>query len=211
MITSTYEKAKKQYKVSFILAQDRVGENRDVRVLGNFNDWSWDNGLKLTSGKDGYTGETQLPTGTYQFRYLVDGHHWVNDDSANSYTDSGHGTTNCCFALEEVQADEQKSTAKKPATKKAPAKAKTTKSGKSDSDSVTIEAASSAPASQPVVDPDAEKRKSDAQTSDRQGTDAAPDSDKKKPAAKKPAAKKPVAKKPAAKRSPKAPKSDDKK
>ena len=178
MITSTYVKSKKQYKVSFELAQEGVGANRDVRVLGTFNDWSWDNGIKLKSGKKGYTGQTQLPTGTYQFRYLVDGHHWVNDESADTYTDSGHGSTNCSFTLEEVQADEKKPTAKKKDT--------------------NIEAAKSAPATKPVVDPKAEKQKAEKQTAAKQDSDTA--SGTKKPAAKKAQAKKPAAKKSTAKK-----------
>ena len=186
MITSTYVKSKKQYKVSFELAQERVGENRDVRVLGTFNDWSWDNGIKLKSGKKGYTGETQLPTGTYQFRYLVDGHHWVNDDTAETYTDSGHGSTNCSFTLEEVKEDKKKPAAKKTTTKK--------------EEGTKMEAAKSAPATKPVVDPKAEKQKAEQQTAAKQDSDTA--SGTKKAAAKKPTAKKPAAKKPAAKKTP---------
>ncbi len=194
MITSTYVKSKKQYKVSFELAQERVGEDRDVRVLGSFNDWSWDDGLKLKSGEKGYTGETQLSTGTYQFRYLVDGQHWVNDESADTYTDSGHGSTNCCFSLEEVEQEEKKPAAKKPSSKKAaPKKADNKTAG------TKIEAASSAPASQPVVDPEAEKQKSEKQTAAKQDSDTA--SGTKKAAAKKPAAKKTAAKKATKKKS----------
>ncbi|WP_420461066.1 DUF4332 domain-containing protein [Neolewinella sp.] len=186
MITSTYVKSKKQYTVSFQLAQERVGENRDVRVLGSFNDWSWDNGLKLKSGEKGYTGETQLPNGTYQFRYLVDGQHWVNDESADTYTDSGHGSTNCCFSLEEVGGEEKKPAAKKKDTK--------------------IEAAQSAPATKPVVDPEAEKQKSEKQTAAKQDSDTA--SGTKKADGKKTDAKKPAAKKSATKKATKK-KSDD--
>ncbi|CAH0999630.1 hypothetical protein LEM8419_00930 [Neolewinella maritima] len=172
MITSTFVKSKKAYKVSFELAQERVGADRDVRVLGNFNDWSWDQGVKLSSGKNGYTGATELTPGTYQFRYLVDGHHWANDDTVDSYSDSGHGSTNCCFTLDEVKED--KSTDKKPAAKKSAAKKPAAKKATAKKDDA-IEAATSAPASKPVVTPKATA--------------------KKKPAAKKPAAKKPATKK----------------
>ena len=147
MIKSNYVKSKKQYKVSFDIPQERVGENRDVRVLGNFNDWNWEEGLKLKSGKKSYTGSTELPAGHYQFRYLIDGHHWANDDSAEAYTDSGHGTENCCFSLEQVAEKTTKPAAKKPAAKKPAAKKTATK--KAD----TIQAADSAPASKPVVTP----------------------------------------------------------
>lgn len=115
MIKKSFVKSKQQYKVTFEVPTEQIGEGRDVRVLGNFNDWSWDGGLVLKAGKDGYKGNTEMPAGHYQFRYLVDGWDWKNDDSADAYTDSGHGTINCCFGLESVAA-------KPAAKKKAPAK-----------------------------------------------------------------------------------------
>ncbi|NJB84634.1 putative flap endonuclease-1-like 5' DNA nuclease [Lewinella marina] len=165
MIKSTYVKSKQHYKVSFELPEDRVGQDRDVRVLGNFNDWNWENGLQLKAGKSGYSGSTTLPAGHYQFRYLVDGDQWHNDDHAEAYADSGHGTTNCCFSLEQVE--EPKKTVKKaPAkAKKAPAKAKSAGS--------TIQAADSAAATKPVVTPKktAAAKKTTAKASKTKGDD----------------------------------------
>lgn len=183
MIKSTYVKSKQQYNVAFELPQERVGESRDVRVLGDFNDWSWDNGIKLDGKKGTYTGSTELPAGHYQFRYLVDGQHWANDDQAHGYTDSGHGSENCCFSLDQVseeKAPAKKAPAKKEATtKKAPAKA----SAKTDkSEEVKIEAATSAPATKPVVTPQ-DKAPAKKETTKKE---AAPKkADSKKPAAKK--------------------------
>jgi predicted flap endonuclease-1-like 5' DNA nuclease len=176
MISSTYLKSKKKYKVSFELPQDQVGEGRDVRVLGSFNDWSWDKGVQLKNGKKGYTATAELPAGNYQFRYLVDGHHWINDDSADSYTDSGQGTTNCCLNLEEVA-----EAPKKEATKKAPAKKKP--AAKKDA---KMEAADSAPASKPVVTPK--------KTAKPKATTKAKTESKAKPAAKKAPSKKTASK-----------------
>ena len=125
MIKSTYTKSKQTYKVSFELPADQVGEKRDVRVLGSFNNWSWDGGLAMKASKGKYTASTNLPAGQYQFRYLIDGNEWHNDDSASAYTDSGYGTTNCCFNLKQV---ETKKSVPKKSTKKAEPKkeAKTT-------------------------------------------------------------------------------------
>ncbi len=166
MIKSNYVKSKKQYKVTFDIPEERVGENRDVRVLGNFNDWSWENGLQLKSGKNSYTGTTELAAGHYQFRYLIDGHHWANDDSAEAYTDSGHGSTNCCFSLEQVAETE------KTATKKAPAKKQAAK--KASPKKTSIQAANSAPATKPVVTPKksaAPKKAKAAKTTAKKGDD----------------------------------------
>lgn len=122
MIKKSFVKSKQQYKVTFEVPADQVGEGRDVRVLGNFNDWSWDGGLVLKAGKGAYKGATEIPAGHYQFRYLVDGWDWKNDDSADAYTDSGYGTVNCCFALDAAApkpAAKKKTPDKKSAAKKA--------------------------------------------------------------------------------------------
>lgn len=123
MIKKSYVKTKKQYKVTFELPTEQIGKGRDVRVLANFNNWSWDAGLAMTNGKSTYKATAELPAGHYQFRYLIDGWDWKNDDTAEAYTDSGYGTLNCCFALEAVAAPAKKAPAKKkPAAKKAAAK-----------------------------------------------------------------------------------------
>lgn len=187
MIKSTYTKAKKTYKVSFELPADQAGKNRDVRVLGNFNGWSWDQGLKLKESKGTYSASTNLQPGHYQFRYFADHQDWINDDSATGYTDSGHGTTNCCFSLDEVaeQAPAKKAAAKpaekkaaaKPAAKKAAAKPAEKKTAAKPAAKTTAEKPA---AKKAVAKPAAKKAEA-------------------KPAAKKPAAKKAVTK-PAAKK-----------
>jgi len=126
MIKKSVVKSKNHYKVTFEVPSDLLGNGRDVRVLANFNDWSWDGGLVMKSTKGTYKASTELPAGHYQFRYLVDGWDWKNDDNAEAYTDSGHGTINCCFALDAIAA--KKAASKKPAAKKAaPAKKATAK------------------------------------------------------------------------------------
>ncbi len=123
MIKKTYVKSKQLYEVTFEVPTTLMGENRDIRVLANFNDWSWDGGLVMKNGKGTYEASTHLPAGHYQFRYLADGWDWRNDDQAEAYTNSGYGTINCCFALDAVNkmAPAAKAPAK-PAAKKADAK-----------------------------------------------------------------------------------------
>jgi predicted flap endonuclease-1-like 5' DNA nuclease len=121
MIKKSLVKSKNQYKVTFEVPTDHIGAGREVRVLASFNDWSWDGGLVMKTGKGTYKATTELPAGHYQFRYLVDGWDWKNDESAEAYTDSGYGTINCCFALDAIAA--KKAAPKKAAAKKAaPAK-----------------------------------------------------------------------------------------
>ncbi|NJC24555.1 DUF4332 domain-containing protein [Neolewinella antarctica] len=120
MIKTTYTKSKQAYKVTFELAAEQIGEKRDLRVLGSFNDWSWADGVALKFSKNKYTGHTELPAGHYQFRYLADEDEWVNDPSVEGYTESGYGTKNCCLSLDQVEekTSDKKAPQKKEATKK---------------------------------------------------------------------------------------------
>lgn len=117
MIKQTFVKSKKKYKVTFEVPADRIGKGRDVRVLGNFNGWSWDNGLAMSNGGASYKANVELEPGDYQFRYLVDNQEWQNDWEAEGYTSSGYNSDNCLLQLEAVS--EPKKAAKKPAAKKA--------------------------------------------------------------------------------------------
>jgi predicted flap endonuclease-1-like 5' DNA nuclease len=121
MIKKSFVKSKKQYKVTFEVPVEQLGKGRDVRVLGNFNGWSWDKGLAMSNGKGTYKAEINLAPGEYQFRYLVDNQEWKNDWEAQGYTSSGYNSDNCLFTLEKV-ATAKKAAAKKPAAKKAAAK-----------------------------------------------------------------------------------------
>ena len=166
MIKKSFVKSKQQYKVTFEVPTEQIGEGRDVRVLATFNDWSWDGGLVLKAGKNSYKGNTELPAGHYQFRYLVDGWDWKNDDSADAYTDSNLNSVNCCFGLEAVAA--------KPAAKKAAAKPAAKKAAPAKKAAAKPAAKKAAPAKKAAAKPAAKK-----------GTD--------KPATKKAIAKKAVA------------------
>ncbi|MEL6669203.1 MAG: helix-hairpin-helix domain-containing protein [Bacteroidota bacterium] len=124
MLDKKYVKSKGSCKVTFTLPSERVGDNRDVRVLGDFNNWSWEEGVTLSRKNGHYTGTLELPAtpAHYQFRYLVDKQEWVNDSEAESFEGNIYGTTNCVFSLESIPAPAKKKATPKPAAKKAPAK-----------------------------------------------------------------------------------------
>ncbi|MEM7571460.1 MAG: helix-hairpin-helix domain-containing protein [Bacteroidota bacterium] len=117
MIDKKYSKAKGNCKITFKLPAEQVGKGRDVRVLADFNDWSWAEGVQLKSKNGHYVGSIELPASPshYQYRYLVDGHQWMNDGTADRYEGNIYGTENCVFSLEAIPAPAKK----KPATKKA--------------------------------------------------------------------------------------------
>jgi predicted flap endonuclease-1-like 5' DNA nuclease len=110
-----------------------------VRVLGDFNNWSWLDGLKLKEGKKAYTAALELPAlaATIQFRYLVDGDQWINDPTVDHTVGNQFGTANMVLHVEagvtpaqtraipaEPKAAAKKPVAKKPAAKKPVAKKK---------------------------------------------------------------------------------------
>ena len=122
MIKKQYSKSKPVCKVTFSLTTDQVGKKAEVRVLGTFNDWSWDKGLVLGAKKKEYTAAIELPAGaTYEFRYLVNGQDWFNDEAADDYQITQFFSHNCVLVVDAVEI--KKAPAKKAAPKaKAPAK-----------------------------------------------------------------------------------------
>jgi predicted flap endonuclease-1-like 5' DNA nuclease len=123
MIKKSFVKAKKEYKVTFELPTDQVGKDRDVRVLGTFNGWSWDKGLSMSNGKSSYKADINLAPGEYQFRYLIDNQEWKNDMDAPGYTASGYASDNCVLTLDKVAEAKKAAPAKKAAAKPAAKKA----------------------------------------------------------------------------------------
>ena len=88
-IAKQFLKSKPVCKVTFELAPDQVNGNQ-VLLLGDFNNWDSE-GTQLKKQKNGnYKATLDLPVGNdIQFRYLVDGENWINDDAADKYVPSG--------------------------------------------------------------------------------------------------------------------------
>ena len=113
MIKKQYSKKIPVCKLSFSLSTEQVGKNVDVRVVGQFNDWNWSNGLVLKAKKTAYVGSLELATGNdYEFRYLVNGEQWFNDEAADNYVPTPYFSHNSVAVLDVVEI-------------KAPVKAKT--------------------------------------------------------------------------------------
>lgn len=124
MLKKQYLKNKPTCKVTFSLPKEAVNGAKEVRILGEFNNWTWEQGVPMKANKAEYKASVELSAGRqYQFRYLVDGSTWVNDWAADAYLATPYGVENSVVALEDVVIAP---TAKKVAPKKkaAPAKAK---------------------------------------------------------------------------------------
>lgn len=100
MLTKKFSKTKPVAKVKFTLPAEAAQDAIDVRVLGDFNNWSWENGYKMQLKKSEYVAEVELQAGReYQFRYLIDNHIWENDWNADAYVPTVFGVYNSVLSL----------------------------------------------------------------------------------------------------------------
>ena len=108
-------------KVTFTLSAEVVGEATSGLLLGEFNNWDYNDGINLKKQKDGsMTATTSLETGNrYEYRYLLNDGRWVNDHSAEHYVHiSGFHVENCVINV----AQEAKKTVAEKKVRTAPEK-----------------------------------------------------------------------------------------
>ncbi len=101
MFTKKYLKTKPVCKVNFKVLKKRIGPAKTVRIIGEFNDWDMNVAPmnKLKNGDFSYMIDLEKER-AYQFRYLVDGKKWINDESADAYLPSPFpGVENSVIAL----------------------------------------------------------------------------------------------------------------
>jgi 1,4-alpha-glucan branching enzyme len=91
-IKKQFLKSKPVCKVGFKLSKEKAAGAVKANLVGDFNNWNVASD-EMTSLKDGsFSVSMDLETGrNYQFRYLLDGTTWVNDDAADAYEASGFG------------------------------------------------------------------------------------------------------------------------
>jgi predicted flap endonuclease-1-like 5' DNA nuclease len=134
MLKKQYLKSKPVCKVTFSLPAHAVNGAKEVKLLGDFNNWSPESAPKMKAAKDEYKAVLELETGRqYQFRYLIDEATWENDHQADGYIPSPYfGIDNSVVVLEAqpkaAPAKAKKAAPVKKAAKKAtPVKAATKK------------------------------------------------------------------------------------
>ncbi|MCB0752123.1 MAG: isoamylase early set domain-containing protein, partial [Ignavibacteriae bacterium] len=115
MIKKKYSKS--LCKVTFSFKKGALTGQEDVRVLGDFNDWQWENGIKLKFAKGEFSGSAELPLGRrYEFRYAANELFWFNDTQGDGYVSSPfYGMDNTVIFIESAPADnaDKKSKGKK--------------------------------------------------------------------------------------------------
>lgn len=94
-------------KITFSLAPEIVADATEGILLGDFNNWLHESGIKLKKQKDGSLKATvELEPGIYQYRYFLNDGRWVNDGNAQGYSFVGeYGVDNCVISIpfEEVK------------------------------------------------------------------------------------------------------------
>ena len=91
-VKKQYLKTKSVCKVTFNLPKDIAKSAGSVYLVGDFNSWdASSHPMKLQ--KDGSFNLTiNLEKGSeYQYRYLLDGSAWENDDCADKYVKNPYG------------------------------------------------------------------------------------------------------------------------
>lgn len=89
-------------KVMFTLPSEIVADATSGLLLGEFNNWDYNNGISLKKQKDGsMKGTANLEAGrTYQYRYLLNDGRWVNDHNAEQYIYAdGFQVENCLITV----------------------------------------------------------------------------------------------------------------
>lgn len=102
MLKKQYLKKKPTCKVTFSLPIEAAPDAKEIRLLGDFNGWSWQEGTPMKRGKEEYTAVLELPTGRrYEYRYLIDNEKWENDWKADDYTPTHLGVYNSIVMVDE--------------------------------------------------------------------------------------------------------------
>jgi hypothetical protein len=89
-------------KIKFILSADVVAGAEEGLLLGEFNNWTKEEGFSLKRSKDGsFQATVALEAGrSYQYRYLLSDGRWVNDSNALQYVhDAYFQVENCLVSV----------------------------------------------------------------------------------------------------------------
>ncbi|MBM6550988.1 isoamylase early set domain-containing protein [Marinomonas ostreistagni] len=100
MIEKTYLKTKPQCKVKFALPAEQLEGAKKVYLVGDFNGWD-ETATPMRKQKTGVFASTlNLDKDQhYQFRYLVDGQTWLNDEAADGYQQSPISPDHNCVVM----------------------------------------------------------------------------------------------------------------
>ncbi len=73
---------------------------RSVGVAGSFNDWRPQATPMRRTDDGSWSVSVELPSGTYQYLFVIDGSAWVADPAAARTLDDGFGRRNSLLVIE---------------------------------------------------------------------------------------------------------------
>jgi len=94
-------KSKDVCKVTFALDSEQVNGAKTVNIVGEFNNWdeSKDSLKKFKNGN--FKISMDLETGKeYEYKYLIDGEHWLNDSEADKFVSNSFAGENSVVSTE---------------------------------------------------------------------------------------------------------------
>lgn len=99
MIRKKLSSKGKTVRVTFQLPSDAATER--VAIVGDFNDWNLEKDTMKLDEKSGvWKKSISLKSGNeYQFRYLVDGVAWCNDEEADGFAPNPYYSENCVLTV----------------------------------------------------------------------------------------------------------------
>jgi 1,4-alpha-glucan branching enzyme len=91
MITKTLQK---NGSIAIGFYTEALPEAVSVQLVGSFDDWQGQPMRRLKDGR--FMKMRYFSAGErHEFRYLVDGAHWINDAEAEGYSPNPYGSDNC--------------------------------------------------------------------------------------------------------------------
>lgn len=88
-VKKSFDKTKNKCKITFVASKEVAGNAETVNLVGDFNSWNC-TANPMTKMKDGsFKLELELDMNTvYEYKFLLNGTLWVNDDAAEKYINS---------------------------------------------------------------------------------------------------------------------------
>jgi len=94
-------KSKPVCKVTFTLSAEAAGDADHVCIVGDFNNWDLDaNPMKKVKKDGSFTASINFDKDKeYQFRYLINGKKWANEEEADKQITSPYGSENSVLVI----------------------------------------------------------------------------------------------------------------
>ncbi len=102
MIKKQYIKSRNIYKTTFQLPKELAVDANKAELLGDFNAWGKEEKIEMQQLKNGnFKAVVELSEGQYQFKYVLDGNRWENDNEADSYTPDPYNGQNSVVIVQD--------------------------------------------------------------------------------------------------------------